>query len=74
MITIDLLKNNTDAIPALAKIWHEVLGKIWMPEIEIEDIESLYYEKLNLFIEQFGGDSCTLSEFINLSDNHLAVA
>ena len=48
MITIDLLKNNPHAIPALANIWHEVLGKIWMPEIQIEEIESLYYEELNL--------------------------
>ena len=47
MITIDLLKNHPHAIPALAKIWHEVLGKIWMPEIGIEEIESLYYEELN---------------------------
>jgi len=47
MITIDLLKNHPHAIPALANIWHEVLGKIWMPEIGIEEIESLYYEELN---------------------------
>lgn len=43
MIKIDLLKNQQQAIPALAHIWHEVLGKIWMPEIGIEEIESLYY-------------------------------
>ncbi len=36
MIKIDLLKNHPNTIPALAHIWHEVLGKIWMPEIEIE--------------------------------------
>ncbi len=46
MITIDLLKNHHETIPALANIWHEVLGKIWMPEIGIEEIESLYYEVL----------------------------
>lgn len=39
MIKIDLLKNHTHAIPALANIWHEVLGKIWMPEIGIEEPE-----------------------------------
>jgi GNAT superfamily N-acetyltransferase len=47
MIEIDLLKNHSHAIPAIANIWHEVLGKIWMPEIEIAEIESLYYEELN---------------------------
>jgi len=43
MITIAYLKQYSDCIPKLAKIWHEVLGKIWMPEIGIEEIESLYY-------------------------------
>lgn len=47
MIKIDLLKNHPHAIPALANIWHEVLGKIWMPEIGIKEIESLFYEELN---------------------------
>jgi hypothetical protein len=31
-IEVDLLKNHPHAIPALANIWHEVLGKIWMEE------------------------------------------
>lgn len=47
MIQVDFLKNHPHAIPALANIWHEVLGKVWMPEIRIEEIESLYYEELN---------------------------
>ncbi|STX43933.1 acetyltransferase [Legionella donaldsonii] len=47
MIKIDLLKNNPQAIPALSNIWYEVLGKIWMPEIGIEEIESLSYKELN---------------------------
>ena len=47
MIRIDLLKNHPYAIPALANIWHEVLGKIWMPEIGIKEIESMSYEELN---------------------------
>lgn len=47
MIKIDLLKNHPEVIPDLSSIWHEVLGKIWMPEIGIEVIESLYYEELN---------------------------
>lgn len=47
MIKIDLLKKHPYAIPALASIWQEVLGKIWMPEVDIAEIESLYYEELN---------------------------
>ncbi len=47
MIKIDLLKNHPQAVPALAKIWHEVLGKIWMPELGIEEIESLSYQELS---------------------------
>lgn len=47
MIKTDFLKNHPHAIPALANIWHEVLGKIWMPEIGLQEIESLYYEELN---------------------------
>ncbi|MFI4919675.1 MAG: GNAT family N-acetyltransferase [Legionellales bacterium] len=46
MIRVDLLKNHSQSIPTLANIWREVLGKIWMPEIGIEEIESLYYEEL----------------------------
>lgn len=46
MIRIELLKNHPHIIPMLANIWREVLGKIWMPEIGIEEIESLYYEEL----------------------------
>ena len=68
MIKIDLLKNHPHAIPAFANIWHEVLGKIWMPEIGIEEIESLYYEELNqgmplTYIALYGeipAGSCTL--------------
>lgn len=47
MIKIDFLKNHPQAVAALANIWHEVLGKIWVPEIGIEEIEFLYYEELN---------------------------
>ncbi len=48
MIKIDLLKNHPDAIPVLANIWHEVLGKIWFPELTIGEIESLTYDELNI--------------------------
>lgn len=47
MIKIDLLKNHPDVIPALANIWHEVLGKIWFPELTIQEIESLTHDELN---------------------------
>lgn len=47
MIKIDLLKNHPKAIPTLAHIWQEVLGKIWVPEIGSEEIESWYHEWLN---------------------------
>lgn len=47
MIKIDLLKNHPGAIPALAHIWHDVLGKIWFPELTIQEIESLTYDELN---------------------------
>lgn len=47
MIKIDLLKNHPHAIPALAHIWHEVLGKIWFPELTIKEIESLTYDELS---------------------------
>jgi GNAT superfamily N-acetyltransferase len=46
MIKINLLKNHPHTIPALANIWHEVLGKIWFPELEIQEIESLTYDEL----------------------------
>jgi predicted N-acetyltransferase YhbS len=46
MIKIDLLKNHPHTIPALAHIWHEVLGKIWFPELEVREIESLTYDEL----------------------------
>ncbi len=47
MIKIDLLKNHPNTIPALANVWHEVLGKIWFPELTIQEIESLTYDELN---------------------------
>lgn len=46
MIKIDLLKNHLEAIPALAHIWHEVLGKIWFPELTIQEITSLTNDEL----------------------------
>ncbi|MGM9451965.1 GNAT family N-acetyltransferase [Legionella bozemanae] len=68
MIKIDLLKNHPQSIPTLAHIWHEVLGKIWMPEIGLEEIEFLYCEELKqdmplTYIAQYAEipvGSCTL--------------
>ncbi len=47
MISIDLLKNHPENIARCAEIWHEVLGKIWMPSIGIEEIGSMYYAELS---------------------------
>ncbi|CZP95171.1 Predicted acetyltransferase [Legionella pneumophila] len=60
MIKIDLLKNHPDAIPALAHIWHDVLGRIWFPELTIQEIESLTYDELN--------HSDETTSFVALSD------
>ncbi len=46
-IRIAYLKNRPDAIPALANIWHSVLGRIWVPDIPIERIEQRFCEHLN---------------------------
>ena len=51
MIKIDLLKNHPNAIPALSHIWHDVLGRIWFPELTIQEIESLTYDELNIYDE-----------------------
>lgn len=47
MIKIDFLKNHPEVIPELSKIWHEELGKLWMPDFSLEEIQSLYYEELS---------------------------
>lgn len=46
MIKIDLLKNHPHNVPTLARIWHEGIGKVWMPEISVEESEFLYHEEL----------------------------
>jgi N-acetylglutamate synthase-like GNAT family acetyltransferase len=47
MITIDLLKNHPDAINSLAQIWHQVLGRIWVPDIPIDRVKQRFVEHLN---------------------------
>ena len=46
-IKIAYLKEHPDAIPALAQIWHEVLGSIWVPDISVERVEQRFHEHLN---------------------------
>ena len=46
-IKIAYLKEHPEAIPTLAKIWHEVLGSIWISDISIEEIEQGFYDDLN---------------------------
>lgn len=68
MIKIDLLKSHPNVIPHLSRIWHELLGKIWMPDIGIDEIESLYHDEMKqempLTYVALDGDiaigSCTL--------------
>ncbi|MFU7598178.1 GNAT family N-acetyltransferase [Legionella pneumophila] len=47
MIKIDLLKDHQDSIPRLATIWHEVFGKIWVPDVPIEQVIKKYDSHLN---------------------------
>lgn len=46
-IKIAYLKEHPEVIPDLAKIWHEVLGSIWVSDISIEQVEQGLYEDLN---------------------------
>lgn len=45
-IKIACLKDHSEVIPRLAKIWHEVLGSIWISEASIEQIEQGFYDEL----------------------------
>jgi len=47
MIKIDLLKDHPDAIDRLTKIWHQVLGQIWVPDVSIERVKQRLVEHLN---------------------------
>lgn len=46
-IKIASLKEHSEKIPTLAKIWHEVLGSIWIADISIEQVEQGFYDELN---------------------------
>lgn len=47
MITISLLKNHPQHLPALAAIWYDVLGKPWIPGATVEKAIACYEEHLN---------------------------
>lgn len=47
MITIDLLNNHPQAIPALAAIWYEVLGRVWVPDVPVERVVERFTAQLN---------------------------
>lgn len=47
MITIDFLKNHAGCIPRLAEIWHEGLGKIWLPDVPVERVIQRFGDHLN---------------------------
>lgn len=70
-ITIKLLKDRPDCIPVLASIWHDVLGKIWLPDISedsiVKDLEfNLNSYSLPLTFVAFNGNipvgMCSLCE------------
>ena len=46
-IEISYLKDHPEAIPDLARIWHKVLGNIWVPDISIERVEQRFLDHLN---------------------------
>lgn len=46
-IKIVYLKEHPEVIPTLAKIWHEVLGSIWVSDISIERVEQRFHDHLN---------------------------
>ena len=44
---IELLTHCPEKIPDLAKLWHELLGQIWVPDITIETAELKFNSHLN---------------------------
>jgi predicted N-acetyltransferase YhbS len=47
VITIDLLKNHQEAIPRLAQIAYELIGKIFVPDSTLEQAIERYHLHLN---------------------------
>ncbi|EHL32904.1 GNAT family N-acetyltransferase [Legionella drancourtii] len=48
MIKIDLLKNQLHTLPDLAQMWHEGLGRIWLPEVSVAEAERRFSEHANV--------------------------
>lgn len=46
-IKIELLKHHPETIPALANMWHELLGKIWVPDVPRERVKERFHDHLN---------------------------
>lgn len=67
MIKIDLLKNHPGAIDLLAKIWYQVLGSIWVPDIPIDRVKQRFVEHLN-------GDSIPLTFVALLNDKPVGMS
>lgn len=47
MITISYLKHHSESISKLARIWHEELGQIWVPDVPIARVEENLQNHLN---------------------------
>jgi predicted N-acetyltransferase YhbS len=47
MITIDLLKNHPERVQRCAEIWHQVLGRIWLPDLPLEHVVQRFSNHLN---------------------------
>lgn len=47
MLIIDYLKHHPGSILPLARIWHEVLGQIWVPDVPISRVEENLRNHLN---------------------------
>ena len=47
MINITYLKHHPTTIPAIANMWHKLLGQIWVPDISIETTIQRFHEHCN---------------------------
>jgi len=47
MISITYLKYHPEIIPTLANMWHELLGKIWVPDVSIEKTMQRFHDHCN---------------------------
>lgn len=46
MITIDYLKHHPQALEQLTQIWHQLLGKIWVPDVPMERVKQRFVEHM----------------------------